>query len=53
MDWMEEQHGESILDDQDEFDDIDADHDNLQFVRSQLAEIVANYTNYSKETPIR
>ena len=49
----EEQHGESILDDQDEFDDIDADHDNLQFVRSQLAEIVANYTNYSKETPIR
>ena len=49
----EEQHGESILDDQDELDDIDADHDNLQFVRSQLAEIVANYTNYSKETPIR
>ena len=49
----EEQHAESILDDQDEFDDIDADHDNLQFVRSQLAEIVANYTNYSKETPIR
>ena len=49
----EEQHEESILDDQDELDDIDADHDNLQFVRSQLAEIVANYTNYSKETPIR
>ena len=43
---------ESILDDQDE-DDVDADHDNLQFVRSQLADIVANYTNYSTETPIR
>merc|ERR1719167_277692 len=50
---VEEQHEESILGDQDELDDIDADHDNLQFVRSQLAEIVANYTNYSKETPIR
>lgn len=46
---------ENILDDQDEYDgeDADADHDNLQFVRSQLEEIVANYTNYSRETPIR
>jgi two pore calcium channel protein 3 len=44
---------ESILDDTDEYDDVDADHDNLQFVRSQLAEIVANYTNYSRDTPIR
>ena len=45
----------SILEDTDECDDddVDADHDNLQFVQSQLAEIVANYTNYSRETPIR
>jgi len=49
----EEPQEGSILDDQDELDDMDADHDNLQFVREQLAEIVANYTNYSKETPIR
>jgi len=45
---------ENILDDQDEFDgEDDADHDNLQFVRSQLEEIVANYVNYSRETSIR
>ena len=49
----EEQQEESILDDTDEYDDVDADHDNLQFVRTQLAEIVANYTNYSRDTPIR
>ena len=43
---------ESILDD-DELDVVDADHDNLQFVASQLEQIVRNYTNYSRETPIR
>ena len=43
---------ESILDD-DELDVVDADHDNLQFVATQLEQIVRNYTNYSRETPIR
>ena len=43
---------ESILDD-DELDDVDADHDNLQYVAEQLEEIVRNYTNHSKDTQIR
>ena len=43
---------ESILED-DELDVVDADHDNLQFVASQLEQIVRNYTNYSRDTPIR
>ena len=43
---------ESILDD-DDLDVVDADHDNLQYVAEQLENIVRNYTNYSKDTPIR
>ena len=43
---------ESILDD-DELDVVDADHDNLQFVAEQLENIVRNYTNFSRDTPIR
>merc|ERR1719189_3219006 len=44
---------ESILDDDDELDGVDAAHDNLQYVAEQLEEIVRNYPNHSKDTQIR
>jgi len=40
-------------DELDQQDEIDADHDNMQFVSKQLEQIVQQYTNYSRETAMR
>ena len=42
-----------IEDDQLANDEIDADHDNLQFVCKQLEGLSARYTDYSADTAVR